>query len=84
MGIVYVPMPAGSQVRAAASNEGEPHSANLIVDHLLTLIILLEHREELHNIGILRANLVTEGNMRNRDIHVRRCRIDHLSHRNTE
>ena len=53
---VYVPMPdwnAGFSI--VVSLEQKSAFADLIVDHLLALIVLLEHREELHDVRILQA-----------------------------
>jgi hypothetical protein len=52
--VYYVPMPgwnAGFSI--VVSLEQKSAFADLIVDHLLVLIVLLEHREELHDVRIL-------------------------------
>jgi hypothetical protein len=55
-GIVYVPMPGwNAGFTIVVSLEQKCAFADLIVDHLLFLIILLEHREELHDVRVLQA-----------------------------
>ena len=55
-GIVYVPMPDwNAWFSTVVSLEQKSDFADLIVDHLLALIILLEHREELHDVRILQG-----------------------------
>jgi hypothetical protein len=57
-GIVYVPMPDwDAEFLIVVSLEQKSAFADLIVDHLLALIVLLEHREELHDVRILQARL---------------------------
>ena len=55
-GIVYVPMPDwNAEFSIVVSLEQKSALADLIVDHLLALVILLEHREELHDVRILQG-----------------------------
>jgi hypothetical protein len=54
-GIVYVPMPDWNAGFSIVSLDQKSAFADLIVDHLLALIVLLEHREELHDVRILQA-----------------------------
>ena len=56
VGIVYVPMPDwDTGLLIVVSLEQKSDFADLIVDDLLFLIVLFEHREELHDVRILQA-----------------------------
>jgi hypothetical protein len=90
-GMVYVPMPACE--RWGLNGLLEPlrsACANLVVDQLLTLIVLLEHRKEPHDVRILQTKEVLSNSKTQvgrtskaggvMSVHL--CRIDHPSRQN--